>query len=694
SGTFSASFTIPANAVQTLYTITAADSSRTASTTLNVSTATGTAGVTLINTPSAAAPNQVIGLTGTGYTAGSVVTITGLGNSSTTVASATGAITTTITVPSNQANGNVTLTATDSASRFATAVERSGVAGISLILNPASGLVGSSPAIAGTGFRAGEQMLVSLAQPGTLPTAIAGTTVSYTADANGNFSGTFPVPNQPAGNYVVLALGATSRIMATTAFAVNAAAATASPSPTASGTPGVVPFPTPPVVPTPVTGPLASVSTSATTTYFAEGFTGTAAGTKKATFTEKLYLFNPGSAASNVTTSYYVYDTAHNTHNVVTAHDTVAPGATVVRNVNSDAGNDREVSIIVQASAGISAETVISRVAVDGTVLDTGSSKGSTALGQTWYLAEGYTGASLQEYLLLFNPGNTPAKTQIQYLPSDTAAPPAQSVTIPANGRVTINVRSAYNGLIKQGSRNIGISVTSDQPIAVDRSLYWGDGAGSGKYGYSLGSAISAGKSLQYFSFLPTSNGSQSFVTVLNPTGNSATVTLSLRDAIGSSIRDVSATVGAGRRYTFSLNQLLSGNYGAISGSLSSSVPVVAEAGLYFGGSPNIGRHPGLVVQGAAGASVGSRANVNAAGALLRIVNTSGNVIRIQVSAAGNGGSTVLNDSTLASKASRVVQVPAGTDPRSILVLGSGSYTATVVNGGDASSTAWGGNLN
>src|SRR5205823_6148109 len=159
----------------------------------------------------------------------------------------------------------------------------------------------------------------------------------------------------------------------------------------------------------------------------------------------------------------------------VTEHDSVAPGATVVRSVNSDAGNDRLVSAVVQASAGISAETVISRTAKDGTTLDSGSSQGSSALGQTWYLAEGYTGATLQEYLTLFNPSTTAASAQVQYLPSDTPAPPAQTVNVPANGRVTINVRAVYNGLVKKGSRNIGISVTSNQPIVVDRALYWGD---------------------------------------------------------------------------------------------------------------------------------------------------------------------------------------------------------------------------
>jgi hypothetical protein len=443
-----------------------------------------------------------------------------------------------------------------------------------------------------------------------------------------------------------------------------------------------------------VTGPLVGVSTAPTTTYFAEGYTGTAAVNGRATFTEKLYLFNPSAVASAVTTTYYVYDTAHNTHTTVTAHDTVAAGSTVVRSVNADAGNDRNVSIVVQASSGITAETVIGRLAPDGTVLDADSSQGSSVLSHTWYLAEGYTGASLQEYLTIFNPSGADAHAQVQYLPSDTPAPAAQAVTVPAGGRVTINVRAVYNGLVKHGSRSIGISVTADQGVVVDRSMYWGDGAGSGKYGYAIGPGLTAGQTLQTFSYLPTSNGSQSFVTVLNPTGTAASTSLALRDRFGGSLLTTSATIGAGQRHTFVLPTLIGGNFGPVTGILASSVAVVAEAGLYFGGSPNIGRHPGLVVRGTAGAPIGVRANVSPLGAVLRILNTAGTFVRVQVATEGAGGETVLFNGILANRVATTVTIPAGADVRSVLVQSSGAVAATLVNGGDGSSTAWGGNLN
>ena len=362
--------------------------------------------------------------------------------------------------------------------------------------------------------------------------------------------------------------------------------------------------------------------------------------------------------------------------------------------MNTDVGNDKNVSTVVQASAAISAEIVISRVTSSGATLDTASDLGTSTLGQTWYLAEGYTGASLQEYLTIFNPGTTDAHTRVQYLPSDTAAPAAKSYTVPAGSQVTINVRSDYNGLVAHGSRNIGIGITSDQSVAVDRSMYWGDGSGSAKYGSSIGSGIAAGQPTQYFSYLPTSNGSQSFVTVLNPNGSAASATLTLRDGFGNLIVAAPANIGAGQRHTFTVPSLVAGSLGILSGTLVSSQPVVAEASVYFGGSPNVGSHPGVVMHGTAGSSTGAQADVSAAGAQLRIVNVSGAVIRVQVLSQGAGSASTLYDATLGNRAAATIQIPAGVDARSVAVLGSGAFSATLVNGGVGSPTAWGGNLN
>lgn len=698
-GVFSTSFVVPSTAYYSTYTVTGSDSyGRLATATLTVGLGTG--GLTA--TPSTANPGQAIIVSGSGFL-GSVPVYIYLCSAlnTTTTSSSTGAISVVVTVPTTQALGSCTLTANDSYGHSLSSVEVIGTASSSLTASPNSGLAGSVITVNGAGFMAYEQVQVGLASLSSPTVFVTSPNSVYAANASGGLSISFTVPTWPVGSYELLAKGSTSGYNAYTPFTVSGVAATATATGTAptatatpfiTNTPGLVPFPSPKVPPTQATGPLAAVSTAPSTTYFAEGYTGTAATNHQATFTEKLYLYNPGSVASTATTTYYVYDTAHNTHTTVVEHDTVAPGTTTVRNVNTDAGNDRNVSIVVQASAGISAETFISRVAGNGGVLDSAASQGSPGLGQTWYLAEGYTGASIQEYLTIFNPGNVDAHTQVQYLPSDTAAPGARAYTVPANGRLTINVRSDYNGLVKHGSRNIGLSVSSDQPVAVDRSTYWGDGSGSGKYGYAIGSGISAGQTTQYFSYLPTSNGSQSFVTVLNANAGAASTTLTLRDSFGGLIVSTPANILPGQRRTFSIPTLVAGSMGVLSGTLTSSLPVVAEAGIYFGGSPNIGTHPGLVVRGTIGASTGSRADVAPAGAQLRIVNVSGGLIHVQVLGKGSSQST-LYDANLANRAAANIQIPAGSDPSSVTVLGSGAFSATLVNGGFGSPTAWGGNL-
>jgi hypothetical protein len=651
--------------------------------------AASTAGVSLIATPAVVAPGKQIQLQGSGFSANVAVTVTAFGINVPATTDGSGAFTITLTVPATLGLGGQIITATDAAQHITITTITVGTASSTLSVTSPSAFAGQQVFISGTGFGANEQVVVSLAPASSNPVAIANTNQTYTATANGAISGFYTVPSVQPGAYILLGLGQTTNLRAITPFTVGSNA-TSTPIPTFTPIPNSpTPFPTN----TPVALP--SPGSTATTTYFAEGYTGTAAVNRKATFSEHLYLYNDGPTVTTVTTSYYIYGpgTAFTT---LVEHDTLQPNQATVRDVDADAGNDRNVSIVVQATAGVVAETVISRVAPNGTALDTGSSTGSSTLSQNWYLAEGYTGASIQEYLTLFNPTAQAVSASVQYLPSTTAAPPAQQVQLPANGRVTINVRQVYNGLVKRGSRNVAIAVTANHPIAVDRSMYWGAGSGSGKYGYSIGPAIQAGSTAQYFAYLPTQNGSQSFVTVLNPSTITATVTLSLQDITGVVIRATQAVVPPMQRSTFSLPTILPGSYGAITGVLTSAaVPVVAEAGLYFNGSPNIGSHPGLVVQGTQGANFGARAEVSPSGnATIRVYNPTGLPERVQVAVATGGTVSVLSDSTLFGHTAHTLAIPAGADPRGISVSSSGTVAAVLVNGGDGSPVAYGGNLN
>lgn len=640
---------------------------------------------TLIPSTLTVSVGQTITLNANGFSVGTTITITGLGPSVTTTCSV-GGCPIPLTVPIGTQSGSYLLSAYDPFGHIATVTINVNVTvitnGGSIQVSTSAGVTGQIVTVTGFGFSANEQVSLSLAAPSASPYAINGTVQLYTCDANGRFTASYPMPAIAAGNYLLLALGQTSRLMTTSPFSLSAPAGAVTPVyTTPSGT-----------VSTPASLP--AVSTVQTTAYFAEGYTGTAGSNGKATFNARLVLYNPGALDSLVTTTYHAFNPATGARSTVVEQDTVAAGSTVSRLVNQDVGNDRIVSATIRADNGIVAEEVISRLSPEGTTLDGSSSLGSPRLDQAWYLAEGYVGESIQEYITLYNPGDIAATTQVRYLPSDTQAPPAQTVKVPAHGQVTINVRSAYNALVPQGSRSIGIGVTSDQPIAVDRAMYWGAGSGSGKFGYSFGPAISAGARTQYFSLLPTSDGSQSFVTVLNPNSASTSASLDLIDASGSVVKTLSAVVGASRRYTFVLPSALT-NQGYLAGRLTSSTtPIVAEAGIYFGGSPNTGQHAGLLVQGSAGARIGVRAGVNPRGGTLQLFNPTGNAIRVQVTVSGASGSTVVFDASLGAKASRTLHIPAGSGSRGVLVRASDSVTGVLVSGGLGSATAWGGTIN
>ncbi|MGH2389935.1 MAG: hypothetical protein ACRDIE_17190, partial [Chloroflexota bacterium] len=216
----------------------------------------------------------------------------------------------------------------------------------------------------------------------------------------------------------------------------------------------------------------------------------------------------------------------------------------------------------------------------------------------------------------------------------------------------------------------------------------------SAKYGYSLGPAISSGKTSQSFAFLPTEGGSQSFVTVLNPGTGATTAVLTLKSLGAITLGTFTASIGPGKRYTFTVPSLLRGDHGAITGLLTSTLPVVAEGALYFGGSPNIGRHPGLIVQGTTGSTIGARATVSTGGAQLRLYNPTNIQERVQVTLGSAGGPSLAYDSTLPPNLARSITLPSGTDPRGVLVRASGTVEAVLINGGDGSTLAWGGNLN
>jgi len=98
---------------------------------------------------------------------------------------------------------------------------------------------------------------------------------------------------------------------------------------------------------------------------------------------------------------------------------------------------------------------------------------GATASAEGWFFAEGYTGAGFEEWLCIQNPGDTGAAVAVTYYPEGGTEPITREHEVAANSRYTIPVNvDAGTDLA------ISAEVTSNQPLIVERPMYFSYGAG------------------------------------------------------------------------------------------------------------------------------------------------------------------------------------------------------------------------
>jgi len=433
---------------------------------------------------------------------------------------------------------------------------------------------------------------------GTAPTATATDSATATGTSNPTATGTGAAtgtaqPTIPAGT----ATPSPTATNTNTAIpsATNTSTATSTSTNTTTATPSATSTSTNTTTATP------SPNNGPTTLYFAEGYTGRLTSNGRATFNETLSILNANPFTATVQIQYLIEGGSP-----VVVTRSIAPTSTLRESVNTDVGSDKNVAAVVSSASRVTAERIIRRTGAAG-VLDANSSLGNPSLGKTFYFAEGYTGASFQEYLTLANPGNTTANVTVNFAPQGATGSVTQTLTlqIPPQGRVTRNIRRDTLGI---PNKSLGLVVTSDQPVMAERVLYFGDGDGSAKYGSTAKAGIQTVGNQYLFAYgsaggagLAQRPGDQSFVTVLNPGTSpvSSTIVAQFYDALGRNIGSTSLAVAPGTRETLNANQAVSNTASIYATVLTSASPFVAEKPQYFGGSPNAGAHPGVAPTGA-----------------------------------------------------------------------------------------------
>jgi hypothetical protein len=300
-----------------------------------------------------------------------------------------------------------------------------------------------------------------------------------------------------------------------------------------------------------------------TTFYFAEGYTGGG-------FDEYLTLMNTSATqTANVQVTYFFNGGAA----PKTVGHPVAPSSRLTVHVNdsAEAGPNQEVSMKVTSDIPILAERPMyfNYYGQTGGDVIMGASAPITSLN----LAEGHVGQSFNEYLTILNPNASAANLTITYF-LGSGSPVQQLLQVKANSRATVYV----NSILPAGTDD-SVHITSDQPIVVERPMYFTYNGWTGGHDAMAGPDSALGTTMNFAEGYVASNFAQ-YVTILNKWSTATTVTFTFYETSGAPVTKT-ITIPANSRWTELVNNdLPAGTYNSLQ--LTASQPILAERPEYF----------------------------------------------------------------------------------------------------------------
>jgi hypothetical protein len=211
---------------------------------------------------------------------------------------------------------------------------------------------------------------------------------------------------------------------------------------------------------------------AATQWYFAEG-------TTLPGFNEYLTIQNPGLIAANVSLRYMDTNGAVTNRSLVVAaqsRSTVEVFKTALGVGPGVAG----VSVQLTSDQPIVAERPMYMVFNfgSGTIAGAHDVVGATSLGTLYGFAAASTATGDSDYLTVLNP-NAAATAHLTITYYTPNGPASRSVAVSANSRHTVELFNSAEGA-GPGYSNLGIVVSSDQPVLVEKPTY---SANSSTYG-------------------------------------------------------------------------------------------------------------------------------------------------------------------------------------------------------------------
>ena len=202
------------------------------------------------------------------------------------------------------------------------------------------------------------------------------------------------------------------------------------------------------------------------------------------------------------------------------------------------------------------------------------ASEGISKASTDWYLAEGCTSGTFDEYVLMMNPNAAAANVTASFMKPDGSVVNG-SYVVPALSRYTVHVDNV-GGL---DNTEVSTKLHSDQPITAERSMYFKDY--KGKDGGTCSAGASATSTEWYLAEGYTGGDFDEYVLIQNPgdTATKANVTFMCSDGVNVKR---SYDLAARSRFSIHVDEIPELANKEVSTQVDAKANVIVERSMYF----------------------------------------------------------------------------------------------------------------